>query len=73
MIKYLAPHITVYHYIMYFQDLFSFSTNPNVLGRKLGVSRADELFFMWDLFGLDAGTGVYDSWWSQGNKLNSKR
>ena len=73
MIQYLAPYTTVYHYLMYFQDLFSFSTNPNVLGRDLGVSHADELSYMWDLFGLNAGTGIYDAWWSEANKLNSKR
>ena len=73
MIQYLAPYTTVYHYLMFFQDLFSFSTNPNVLGRDLGVSHADELSYMWDLFGLNAGTGVYDAWWSEANKLNSKR
>ena len=73
MIKYLAPHAPVYHYLMYFQDLFSFTTNPNVLGRDLGVSHADEIAYMWDIFGLNAGTGIYDTWWSEANKLNSKR
>ena len=73
MIKYLSPHTPVFHYLMYFQDLFSFTTNPNVLGRDLGVSHADELAYMWDIFGLNAGTGIHDNWWSQANKLNSKR
>jgi len=73
MIKYLSPHTPVYQYILYFQDLFSISTNPNSLGRNLGVCHADDLFYMWDMYGLNAELGLLDTWWSQANKLNSKR
>ena len=71
------------------QDLFSISTNPNSLGRSeyllllqifsktgvrnLGVCHADDLFYMWDMYGLNAELGLLDTWWSQANKLNSKR
>ena len=28
---------------------------------------------MWDMYGLNAELGFLDTWWSQDNKLNSKR
>jgi len=73
MINYLIHHTPVYHYMLYFQDLFSISTNPNSLGRHLGVCHADDLFYMWDMYGLNAELGFLDTWWSQDNKINSKR
>ena len=41
--------------------------------RNLGVCHADDLFYMWDMYGLNAELGLLDTWWSQANKLNSKR
>jgi hypothetical protein len=73
MIQYLTGHVPLYHYILYFQDLFSITLDPNVLGRDLGVSHMDETFYIWDMYGLNAHTGVIDSWWSEANKINSKR
>ena len=29
--------------------------------------------YMWDMYGLNAELGFLDTWWSQDNKLNSKR
>ena len=34
LIHYLSPHVPVYHYILFFQDLFSFTINPNTLGKE---------------------------------------
>ena len=28
---------------------------------------------MWDMYGLNAELGFLDTWWSQENKINSKR
>ena len=42
-------------------------------GSDLGVAHADELPYLFDLFGLNAGTGLYDIWWSEADKLNSAR
>ena len=28
---------------------------------------------MWDMYGLNAELGFLDNWWSQDNKINSKR
>ena len=33
LINYLCPHVPVFHYILYFQDMFSFTINPNTLGK----------------------------------------
>ena len=44
-----------------------------MLVRNLGVCHADDLFYMWDMYGLNAELGLLDTWWSQANKLNSKR
>ena len=41
--------------------------------RNLGVCHADDLFYMWDMYGLNSELGLLDAWWSQENKLNSKR
>ena len=29
--------------------------------------------YMWDMYGLNAELGFLDTWWSQDNKINSKR
>ena len=73
MIKFLAPYTPTYHYLLYFQDSRSFSTNLNSIGANLGVCHADDLVYLWDMFGLNDGTGIYDLWWNADNKLNSKR
>ena len=73
LINYLQPHVPVYHYILFFQDLFSFTINPNILGTDLGVGHADDLAYLWDIFSLNDSTGLYDLWWSQADKLNSRR
>ena len=73
LINYLLPHVPVYHYILFFQDLFSFTINPNILGTDLGVGHADDLAYLWDIFSLNDSTGLYDIWWSQADKLNSRR
>ena len=41
--------------------------------RNLGVCHSDDIFYLWDMFGLNAETGVVDTWWSEDNKLNSRR
>ena len=48
-------------------------TMTDVLFRHLGVCHADDLFYMWDMYGLNAELGLLDAWWSQANKINSKR
>ena len=40
LINYLSPHVPVFHYILYFQDMFSFTINPNTLG-KVGTSSSN--------------------------------
>lgn len=42
------------------EDLFSISTNPNSIGRHLGVCHADDLFYLWDMYGLNAELGLLD-------------
>ena len=91
LINYLSPHVPVFHYILYFQDMFSFTINPNTLGKvgitlvsdlfpciffwhqDLGVGHADDLAYMWDIFSLNMESGLYDIWWSDADKLNSRR
>ena len=74
LINYLLPHdVPVYHYMMFFQDVWSFTINPNILGTDLGVAHADELAYLWDIFSLNSEIGLYDIWWSQADKLNSQR
>jgi len=74
LIKLLVPKVpAVFHYILYFQDMFSFALNPATLGSELGVAHADELPYLFDLFGLNSGTGLYDLWWSEADQLNSDR
>jgi len=73
LIKLLSPHVSVFHYILFFQDLLSFTINPNVLGTDLGVGHADDLAYLWDIYGLNSGTNLYDFWWSQADKKNSRR
>ena len=46
---------------------------PPSSGSGLGVAHADELPYLFDLFGLNAGTGLYDLWWSEADQLNSDR
>merc|ERR1712241_1215167 len=68
--------------------MFSFALNPATLGEdrrvsslltsvlpgsELGVAHADELPYLFDLFGLNSGTGLYDIWWSEADQLNSDR
>ena len=37
------------------------------------MAHADELPYLFDLFGLNSGTGLYDIWWSDADQLNSDR
>ena len=37
------------------------------------MAHADELPYLFDLFGLNSGTGLYDLWWSEADQLNSDR
>lgn len=37
------------------------------------MAHADELPYLFDLFGLNAGTGLYDIWWSEADQRNSDR
>ena len=43
LINYLSPHVPVFHYILYFQDMFSFTINPNTLG-KVGITLVSDLY-----------------------------
>ena len=45
----------------------------NKMFRNLGVCHSDDIFYLWDMYGLNAETGVVDAWWSEDNKLNSRR
>ena len=29
------------------------------------IGHADDLAYLWDIFGLNSGTNLYDFWWSQ--------
>ena len=73
MIDFLSPYSPTYHYLLYFQDSTSITFHPEVFGTDLGVSHAEDVFYLWDIFGYNDGTGIYDFWWSDENKLNSKR
>ena len=55
------------------QDMFSFTLHPATLGTELGVAHADDIAYLWDIFSLNSGTGLYDLWWSEADKLNSRR
>ena len=55
------------------QDMFSFTLHPATLGTDLGVAHADDIAYLWDIFSLNSGTGLYDLWWSEADKLNSRR
>ena len=53
--------------------MFSFTLHPATLGTDLGVAHADDIAYLWDIFSLNSGTGLYDLWWSDADKLNSRR
>ena len=53
--------------------MFSFTLHPATLGTDLGVAHADDIAYLWDIFSLNSGTGLYDLWWSEADKLNSRR
>ena len=41
--------------------------------QDLGVGHADDLAYLWDIFSLNMESGLYDIWWSDADKLNSRR
>ena len=69
MVNYLSPLVPVFQYVMRFQDDTSFSAAAYARGSGLGVSHADELFFLWKFSDLE---NLYD-YWSVENRITKRR
>ena len=59
LINYLCPHVPVFQYILHFQDMFSFTINPNILG-TVGLTLKVRINFVCFLLYQDLGVGHAD-------------